>query len=179
MGRFDGGWVKLHRKINHSDIVHNPNCFLVWSWLLMNANYEESKAMFCGGQVVVKPGMILFGIKEIADHWKISRSTVHKWLHYLELSERISIEVRTHGCLATILNWETYQGSDDDDRTTCKHDANAMRDAQQLRDALDEKLKGPGRFLDVVSVGLQPDLETKRDENKLEEIPVDAVNSRR
>lgn len=82
-------------------------------------------------QRVIKPGQVIFGIREIAKFWDISKDTVVLWLEYLCKTDRITIETSTRGSLATILNWEAYQGSDDEEPTVVSTKGRRVPDTDQ------------------------------------------------
>lgn len=116
MARHTEGYVKSYRSIWDSDISDNPICLAIWTTLLHLARWRPGSTNWQGEQRELPPGSVIFGIKELADRWKCSRTTIKHWLNYLVRSDRISIETCTKGTLVTIKNWATYQGDDAVDR---------------------------------------------------------------
>lgn len=112
MARFDGGYIKIHRKAIFGDIGQNPFLFSIWVWLLAVANYKATKARFQGEQVTVERGQLLTSAKEISEQFGVSRSTVLRHLDYLRKTNRIEARSTHQGTLVTILNYESYQGID-------------------------------------------------------------------
>lgn len=114
MSRFTGGWVKLHRSILDKDISCNLILCGIWTHLLVTAVYKNSQILWMGQQRTLVPGQCVFGIKELADKWGISRSVIQKWLHHLHNTHRIVLESCSRGTVVTICNWELYQLSDEE-----------------------------------------------------------------
>lgn len=127
MARFNNGWVKLYRSVMEGDLKDNPYLLALWSWLLAAATWRETKLLDGGKQRTLPAGSVVFGISELAETWKCSKATVSKWAHYLHDTKRISLEVRTSGCIATIRNWDVYQGNEDEVRTPSEHQVNTER----------------------------------------------------
>jgi hypothetical protein len=107
--KFQNGWVKLHRSLLKSDLVHNANLFCVWSWVLLNANYEETKILWKGEQRALPKGALLFTPMQPAEIFGLTRRTVQKWLQHLHDTGRIVLESSSRGSLLTVCNWDTYQ----------------------------------------------------------------------
>ncbi len=123
MARFNGGWVKLYRSVMEGDIKDNPYLLALWSWLLAAATWKESKLLDGGQQRILPPGSVVFGMRELAETWDCSKSTISKWAHYLHDTQRITLDVRPRGCVATILNWDVYQGEDATEQPPSGHGA--------------------------------------------------------
>jgi hypothetical protein len=109
MARITSGWIKLHRKSIESDLISKPYLWTLWSWMLLNATWKETKIVWRGEQRIIPPGSVVYGISELAIKWECSKATVSKWVKYLVLSERIANETSPSGCIATVRNWDTYQ----------------------------------------------------------------------
>jgi hypothetical protein len=109
MARFDGGWIRIERKLLSGDIAQNGLCLSLWVWLLCSASVFESKIRWKNEARTLKPGDVWFSLADLADQWGVSKSTLHKHLRYLEASERLKYESGTQGCIVTILNWRKYQ----------------------------------------------------------------------
>ena len=141
MARFSNGWIKVYRSLGEGDLVQNPYLLALWVRLLTWATWKPSKTLWNGEQRDLPAGSVIFGYRELADQWNCSRATVHKWSHYLHDTDRITLETAPSGCLATIRNWELYQSSDDDERTSGERSANAERTLGEREVALIEEVK--------------------------------------
>jgi hypothetical protein len=127
VARFENGYVKSYRSLWDGDLGDNPILLAIWVGLLHMATWKETKILWDGKQRVLPPGSVVFGIREFANRWCVAPSTVLKWLRYLVHSGRITLETSTRGSLATICNWETYQGFDEEVRTPSEHGVNTNR----------------------------------------------------
>lgn len=141
MARFNGGWVKLYRSVMEGDIKDNPYLLALWSWLLAAATWKESKLLDGGKQRVLPPGSVVFGMSELAATWDCSTSTIWRWAHYLHDTHRIVLETGTRGCIVTILNWDVYQGQEDETRTPSESEAKADRTPSEGEEKLSEEVK--------------------------------------
>lgn len=135
------GWLKLHRGATEKDLVQNVFLWGLWHWLLQVANWKESQIIWEGTQRILKPGQLLFKIREISNQWDCSPATIWKWLHYLQKTQRIAIESRTHGTIVTICNWEIYQAYEESERTPSEHEVNTERTPSELYKEVQEEKK--------------------------------------
>lgn len=143
MARFSNGWIKVYRSLGEGDLVQNPFLLALWVRLLTWAHWKPSKIMWEGHQRDLPAGAVVFGFRELAQHWDCSTSTIHKWSHYLHKTERITLETGTRGSLAIIRNWELYQSQDDDEQTPSEHGANTERTrAEHGANLIEEDKKG-------------------------------------
>lgn len=111
MARHRGGWVKFHRAILDSDIGRNPILLSITLFIISKANWTDSgqSVTWKGEPRYLKPGQIAVGMDEIAKQFNISKTTVHKWLHYLEKRKTIILESESRGSIVTVCNYEEYQ----------------------------------------------------------------------
>lgn len=109
----DKGWVKLHRCILENPIVcKDSDYFTVWVYLLLEATHVDYEKVFKGNKIVLKPGQLLTGRKVISDKFRISESKVKRILIELESDQQIERERSNRNSLITILNWDKYQCTD-------------------------------------------------------------------
>lgn len=116
MARSQSGWVKLHRKIEDSDIAHNYLLLGLWVTLLQWANYKETRIEWQGLPRKLKKGEILTSLTELAEFGGVDRRTASRWIFYLEQRESISIEKSPRGSklgmIISIRNYEKYNNLD-------------------------------------------------------------------
>jgi hypothetical protein len=141
MARFTGGWIKLWRRAWDGDLGDNIFLWALWNWLLHAATYKPSSIVWEGKRRDLPAGTVVFGISELAVKWECSKSTITKWLRYLESSERIAIETCPRGTLVSILNWDVYQGQHNEERTPSEHNANTERTQRERSANLSEESK--------------------------------------
>jgi hypothetical protein len=108
------GYIKLHRKILENPIVcKDSDYFSVWAYLLLNATHKEYPALFKGQKIIMQPGQLITGRKSIHNQFKsISESKIKRILLDLESDQQIDRQRSNQNSLITILNWNTYQQSD-------------------------------------------------------------------
>lgn len=143
------GYIKLYRKLLENPIVCKDGDYLaVWIYILLNATHKEMPSIFKGNKIILKPGQLLTGRKAIGAKLKISESKVHRILKCYESEHMIEQHTSNQNRLVTVLNWELYQGSEqqneqqmNNQRTTSeqrvntnKNDKNVKNDKNNNRD---------------------------------------------
>jgi len=107
------GFIKLYRKLLINPVVCKDGDYLaVWIYLLLNATHKEMPAMFKGSKITLKPGQLITGRQSIATKLKISESKVQRILKCYETEHMIEQQTSNQNRLVTVLNWELYQGSE-------------------------------------------------------------------
>lgn len=107
------GWVKSYRKILDNPIVcKDADYFAVWNYLLLSATHKEIPALFKGEKITLKPGQLITGRLAISKQFKISESKTKRILIDFESDQQIDRQRSNKNSLITILNWEKYQDSD-------------------------------------------------------------------
>ena len=119
------GWIKLHRRILDCEIwegndEHDAEPYderSAWIYLLIKANHRDKQLMFDGEMVNVKRGQHITSVRKLAKTWQWSNDKTLRYLRKLESYNMIVREPNTRRTLITIVNYEVYQGEDDDSRT--------------------------------------------------------------
>jgi hypothetical protein len=111
MARFEEGYIKWHRKAFFGDIGSNIHCLGLWVALLSMATWKPSKIIWKGQRRELPPGSVVFGLRELSETLNVSKSTVSRWLDYLQKTERIQADHGPRGSVVTVLNWSIYQGA--------------------------------------------------------------------
>lgn len=107
------GWIRLHRKILDNPIVcKDSETFSIWLYLLLNATHQEVPAIFKGEKITLKKGQLITGILSISKKLLINKDKVQRTLKCFEIDKQIEQQTSNRNRLITILNWETYQSSD-------------------------------------------------------------------
>lgn len=107
------GWVKLHRRIYDNPVVRKDNdYFAVWIYLLLNATHTEINMVFAGKEITLKKGQLITGRKQIAVNNKIDENKVERILKHFKIAQQIEQQTSNKNRLITILNWENYQCSE-------------------------------------------------------------------
>lgn len=107
------GWIKIHRKMLDNPVVCKDAEYLaVWMYLLLNASHDGYKACFKGEKITLHPGQLITGRKSIADKLSINESKVKRILQAFKNDQQIDQQPSNKNSLITILNWDEYQKSD-------------------------------------------------------------------
>lgn len=144
------GWIKIHRKMLDNPIVCKDSEYLaVWAYILLNATHKEHPSMFQGNKIVLKPGQLITGRKTIAEKFKISESKVQRILKSFENEHQIEQQNGNKNRLITILSWDEYQGSEQQDeremnnsRTTTEQQLNTYKN-KRIKEQKNERSKDP------------------------------------
>jgi len=109
------GYVKLHRKCLKKGWLQNPKLWAFWCWCLMKATHKEMD-FIVGHQVIsLSPGQFIFGRKAASKDLHQSEQSIRTHLDFcLNLERNITIQTTNKFSIITIVNWETYQGTDGD-----------------------------------------------------------------
>jgi DNA-binding transcriptional regulator YhcF (GntR family) len=113
--RFTGGWVKLWRSMDSHWTGQDGWSWAIFTKLIMWAYYKDKKTLVNGKVTEIKRGQVVTSAAEIANKLGFHRSTVEKRLKMFEEEGMIEQQVSFHGRIITILNYDKYQGGDDDD----------------------------------------------------------------
>lgn len=111
MGR--EGWIKGWRKtLDNPVVMKSPEHFMVWHYLLYNAEPRPKQSLFGGKPITLEAGQLTTGRKQIATSCGISESKVERVLKDLELAEQVEQQKSTKNRLISIVSWHEYQASE-------------------------------------------------------------------
>ncbi len=135
-----GGWIKVYRQLLDHWLWRGERFTRGQAWidLLLSANHQDRQARLGDHIITVKRGQVLVSQRQLTRRWGWARNTIARFLRVLKLDQMLSLEV-SHGpeggyTLITILNYERYQGSDEDaDEGTLSHDLSHERDTKGTR----------------------------------------------
>lgn len=154
----DKGWIKLYRKLLDSDMYKNLNSKqkVIMLTCLLLANHERNKWEFDGEVYEVKSGQFITSLEKLKEKCgkDISVQNVRTALLKLEKWGFLTNKSTKTGRLITVVNWELYQGNNDEDNkdinkeltkhqqrankelTTNKNDKNDKNDKKYIEDIL-------------------------------------------
>lgn len=123
------GWIKIHRQILDNPIICKDSDYLsVWIYLLLNATHKEIPALFKGEKILLQPGQLITGRKSMSEKLKISESKIYRVINEYKSEQQIEQQTSNKNSLITILNWDKYQQSEQENkqqmnnkRTTTEH----------------------------------------------------------
>ena len=103
------GWIKLHRSMADSWIMQDPPSMAVWMYLLLNATHAPRKVMIDGKFVMLQPGQLTAGRRQIAETLSISENQTRRAIILLKTNQQIHQLTYARCSLYTVLNWSKYQ----------------------------------------------------------------------
>jgi hypothetical protein len=110
------GYIKLYRKVLNSRVFANDGLFKLFMYCLLKANHKGRWVSAKTGRgdttVWVEVGQFIFGRKTAAKELRCKPSTVVYRLSQLQRMEILDIQADTHWSIITIVNWNSYQGSE-------------------------------------------------------------------
>lgn len=117
------GWIKMHRKINNSEIFSDPELFRLWTIVLTNASYKKKNIVMNGSSIELQPGEWVVGRKSLYETYnenikpknRVKDTTLWNWLKKLASMEMITISSKKMFSIVTIENWDEYQGEEEND----------------------------------------------------------------
>ena len=124
MARFDGGWIKLHRKLLNAewsallDVVAKG----LFIELLLMANYKSSRYLESGVVQILNKGQVLTSMVELSAKLRMDRRVVRNRLDVLVKTGTLTYTTSNAGTVITICNYNMYQ-------TECTADSTAERTA--------------------------------------------------
>ena len=116
------GWVKLWRKLEDSNVWGlSPLAVKIWIWVLMNANHSDSEWMgekLCAGELITSYANIARGVAYTENRSLIvpSQKAVRTALTRLSVLDALRHGPRQNSLWIKVLQWELYQGSENDDQ---------------------------------------------------------------
>ncbi|UOQ95094.1 hypothetical protein MUO14_09260 [Halobacillus shinanisalinarum] len=108
------GWVKLHRKILHSEIFENEKMLKIFIYCLTKSSHKETEKRVGRQKVQLEPGQFIFGRKKAATELNMNESTVRDYLKILEEDGVITIHSTNKYSVITVDNWAIYQSNEED-----------------------------------------------------------------
>lgn len=124
------GWIKLHRKTAESRVFLNEGLLKVWVWCLLKASHSKQWVDIKTGrgitEVEILPGQFIFGRHSAAKKLKMKADTVYSRMKKLEKMKNINMQNNTHYSIITIINWEVYQGEDEEIQHRNQHPNNTQ-----------------------------------------------------
>lgn len=116
----NNGWIKLHRKIEDSQVFADPNLLKLWVLCLLSANHKEGWFDVDGiiEPIQIVAGQFITGRFSLHKAYyprkkkqNVSALTLWRWLEKLEKIGNLKIESNNKYSIVTIMNWDTYQNA--------------------------------------------------------------------
>lgn len=100
------GWIKLHRQFLEWEWFEDANTMKVFLYILLKANHKDGNWK----GVELKRGQMIFGRKKASEKCRISEQSVRTSITRLKSTKEITIKTTNRYSLITVLNYENYQG---------------------------------------------------------------------
>lgn len=126
------GWIKLHRKVIENPIFSNAHLFQLYTYCLLKANHKDREIMFNGKLINIEAGQFITGRNVLSEAVGENSSTTYKRLKKLEQMKYLSLKSNNKNTLVTIVNWESYQSTEEKVTTKSQQSNNKVTtDSQQ------------------------------------------------
>ena len=135
------GWIKLLRATVYDPLLNkDPEHLALWVHLLCSAAYEPTPALLGGKSIILQPGQLTTGRKQLAVNSGISESKVERTLKAFENAHLIEQQKTNKNRLISILSWREAQSSEQQNeqpvnsqRTTTDHQADTFEEKKNER----------------------------------------------
>lgn len=108
LSNFQGGWIKLFRKITEWEWFTDPNVLQLFIFLLVKANHSPKKWQ---GKDIGR-GQLITSVASISNETKLSNQAIRTALGKLIRSGDITKKSTNKFTLITVLKYDVYQGFD-------------------------------------------------------------------
>lgn len=123
------GYFQLHRSIFANPVVtKDQDYFLVWIYILAQAEYEQGKKVDFGGKTItLKPGQFTIGIsRQMLDDLRriqrnLSKNKLFRILKRYESEKQIEKLSDGRSTLISVLNYEQYQNIGTENETEMRN----------------------------------------------------------
>jgi len=135
------GWVKLLRTTVDNPLLNkDPDHLALWIHLLCGAAFEPTPALLGGKRIVLQPGQLTTGRKQLAVNSRIQESKVERTLKAFENNHLIEQQKTNKNRLITILPWNEIQCGEqqieqpvNNERTTSEQPLNTLEEIKNTR----------------------------------------------
>ena len=133
----NNGYLKLYRSMTKWEWYKDTITKIVFLHLLLNANWEPSRYM---GYEVPKGGLVI-GRKKLAETLEISERQVRTALEHLKSTNEITIKTTNRFSIVTIVNWEKYQGLEEETTNKTTNTKSNKRPTSDQQTTTEEEIK--------------------------------------
>ena len=103
------GYIKIWRKIQDSFLWQNPKALILFTHLLMEANYKETEFMMNYKKIFLKRGQLICGRKQLSFDTGIGEGTIYKLMEMFEHEHLIEQQKTNLYTIVTMVNYNKYQ----------------------------------------------------------------------
>lgn len=140
------GWIKLHRKLLENPLIKKPRLLQVMAYCLLKANHKETKMLWNGQEIILKPGQFITGRTQANNDLGLKSIMFDRKLKILQNIGFLNREANNRFSIITINNWEEYQGRQEEvnsqmnnKRTTDEQQMNTNKNDKNDKNDKNEK----------------------------------------
>lgn len=112
------GWIKLHRQIMDHPFYQEKRVFSrheAWEYILLKANYENTKTMISGKLVEVPRGSFITSEAKLMDRFQWGKQKLRNFLKMAEEDGMICRRATNLHTQLSVTRYDDYQGISDQD----------------------------------------------------------------
>ena len=107
------GWVKLPRDCIADPLISKDAEYLAtWVYLLTSAAFEPTPALFGGHRIMLQPGQLVTGRKQISEKIGVTESKVQRILKAFENAQLIEQQTGNKNRLISVVSWDEVQNAE-------------------------------------------------------------------
>ena len=140
MSERKGGVKLLRTTVDNPLLNKDPDHLALWIHLLCGAAFEPTPALLGGKRIVLQPGQLTTGRKQLAVNSRIQESKVERTLKAFENNHLIEQQKTNKNRLITILPWNEIQCGEqqieqpvNNERTTSEQPLNTLEEIKNAR----------------------------------------------
>lgn len=107
----NNGYIKLHRSILKWEWWGEHNTTLVFLYLLLNAQWEDTR--YRGYEI--PRGSLITSYASISKNLNISVKSARVAINHLKSTGEVAVKGQAHFSIVTIVNWDKFQGLNDEE----------------------------------------------------------------
>jgi hypothetical protein len=110
------GYIKLWRKSLDAGWLRDHKLWSFWSYCLLKATHKEYDFIVGLQKVHLEPGQFVFGLHKAARDLNMTVAQIRSRRDSLKKAGNITIKSTNKYSIITIVNWDSYQGVNEQDR---------------------------------------------------------------
>ena len=130
------GWVSIQRNIQEHPFLKQEGIKRsraeAWTWLIMNAAWADTQHRVGNQMRDVPRGSMFVTFKQMSEAWGWSKSAVSDFLKGLKSQNMISYESGTQKTFITLCNYNTFQPSQNANRTQTERKPDTKETNKQI-----------------------------------------------
>ena len=111
------GFIAMQREALDHPLLQDAERFRAWFWLVANAVWKPTPYDVSGKIITLDRGQLCVSVRQLAQAWGWSKSTVDRFLTRLKTETMIGTQAGTGRLVITICNYDKYQSPPTDSGT--------------------------------------------------------------